>query len=97
MVNIYTAYTAPINPAGTPSKDLISRAQCWNGLQRKVRNAPEFVGAIATCEVLEDDAKQGTVTRVVTFKADPEKEVKEVCRNYEPMKVSFAISSVVFG
>lgn len=86
MVNIYCAYTAPINDASA-SDITVTRAQCWAGLQRKVRNAPEFVGAIATCKVLSEDEADGTVTRVVTFKADPEKEVKEVCRGFWPMKV----------
>ncbi|GAB7348044.1 hypothetical protein MBLNU459_g6080t1 [Dothideomycetes sp. NU459] len=86
MVNLYLAYTAPINPPGaTPA---LTTAQCWTGLQRKVRNAPEFVGAIATCTVLNED-DDGVVTRQVTFKANPNKVVEEVCRPYEPMKVDF--------
>lgn len=114
MVNIYCAYTAPINPSSLnpPSKSrnniptwdsldapaespLLTREQCWVGLQRKIRDATEFVGAIATCKVLgEEEDKDGeghgdkVVTRVVTFNAEPEKEVKEVCRSYWPMKVS---------
>lgn len=85
MVNIYTAYTAPINPGG--SSTVLTKAQCWAGLQRKIRNAPEFVGAIATCKVLEDNEAEDEVTRVVTFKAEPEKEVREVCKSFWPMKV----------
>lgn len=84
MVNLYLAYTAPINPPNTTP--VLTTAQCWAGLERKVRNAPEFVGAIATCDVL-DETSDGVVTREVTFKANPEKKVKEVCRPYKPTKV----------
>lgn len=83
MVNLYIAYTAPINPPNaTP---VLTTEQCWAGLQRKIRNAPEFVGAITKCDVLED--KDGVVTREVVFGAQPDKRVKEVCRSFEPMKV----------
>jgi len=83
MVNLYLAYTAPINPSGaTP---VLTVDQCWQGLQRKVRNAPEFVGAIKICDVIDD--KGDEVTREVAFANAPEKRIKEVCKSYKPMKV----------
>lgn len=84
MVNLYLAYTAPINPPN--ASPVLSSEQCWAGLQRKIRNAPEFVGAITKCDVLED--KDGVVTREVVFGARPDTRVKEVCKSFEPMKVS---------
>lgn len=92
MVNLYVAYTAPINPSG--ASPVLTRAQCWAGLQRKVRNAPEFVSAIATCHVLDDEGD--TVKREVTFKETPDKKVREVCKSYEPMKVSVCFYSRSF-
>ena len=85
MVTLNLAYTAPINPAN--ASPVLSIEQVWAGLQRKIRNAPEFVGAIKSCDVLED--KDTVVTREVVFKDRPEIRVKEVCKSYEPLKVSF--------
>jgi hypothetical protein len=83
MVNIYTAYTAPINPEGaTP----LSVDQVWKGLQRKVRFAQEFVPMIEECEVLEEKDEGRTVTRRMRFK-DSEKWVNETCVEFEPTKV----------
>lgn len=78
MVNIHFAYTAAINPEGvTPA---LTRAQCWKGLQMKIRDAPLFVRAIASCDVLEE-TDDGTVTREVVFKSDSSTRVKEVCKS----------------
>lgn len=86
MVTIYVAYTQSINPAGTTP--ILSRAQVWAGLQRKVRRAQEFVAPITSCTVLNEDGN--VVTRDVFFKApfgDPNKAVREVCVECEPTKV----------
>jgi hypothetical protein len=87
MVNLYIAYTRPVNPLGaTPT---LTRAHLWKGLQRKVRNAHEFVPAIVSCEVLSEDGN--IVTRNVVFKEgfgeSGGKPFKEVCKEYEPTKV----------
>ena len=90
MVAIYVAYTAQINPAGvTP---VLTRAQVWKGLQRKVRRAQDFVTVINDCTVLED--KGSVVVREAKFAAGPDsvpgregKTIREVCKLYEPVKV----------
>ncbi|OCL07235.1 DUF1857-domain-containing protein [Glonium stellatum] len=87
MVTYYLAYTAPINPSGvTP---VLTVPQVWQGLQRKIRFAQEFVSAITSCTVLED--KDGVVTRKVTFKEGMgvASEAREVVKSYEPTWVDF--------
>lgn len=93
MVDFNLAHTEPINPPSATS--VLTIDQVWAGLQLKIRDAPAFVGAIATCKVLED--KDGVVTREVTFKAEPEKVVKEVCRSYWPLKVRAVTTSIIRG
>jgi hypothetical protein len=87
MVNLYIAYTQPVNPEGTTP--VLTKDQVWAGLQRKVRNAPEFVPAIVSCEVLKEEGN--IVTRQVVFKEgfgeSDGKPVKEVCKEYAPTKV----------
>lgn len=86
MVNINLSRTAPINPTGaTP---VLTRAQVWAGLQRKIRFAHEFVPVIESCEVLKDDS--GVVERVVKFKkgAGPKDEAREVVKGWEDSWVS---------
>ena len=65
MVAIYVAYTQQINPAGaTP---VLTRAQIWAGLERKVRRAQDFVPVITECKLLED--KGDVVIREAKFVA----------------------------
>ncbi len=46
-----------VNPLGvTP---VITEAQLWAGLQRKVRFPTEFIPAITSCEVITDTRQQG--------------------------------------
>lgn len=82
------AFTAPINPSG--ASPVLTRAQIWKGLERKVRHAEEFVGAaIKSTDVLDvskDDKGREVVTREVVF-AEGNRKVKEVCTLYEDMKV----------
>jgi len=86
MVTYYLAYTAPINPPNTTP--VLTVPQVWQGLQRKIRFAQEFVSAITSCTVLED--KDGVVTRAVTFKEGLglATDVREVVKSYEPTWVS---------
>ena len=86
MVTYYLAYTAPINPPNTTP--VLTVPQVWQGLQRKIRFAQEFVSAITSCTVLED--KDGVVTRKVTFKEGMgiATNVREVVKSYEPTWVS---------
>ena len=52
MVNIHVAYTQPINPQGvTP---VLTRAQLWAALNRKVRRAHDFVPVFEDCKVIEE-------------------------------------------
>jgi len=96
MVVFNLAYTAPIN---RPGQSPLTINQVWAGLQRKVRNAQEFVPLIVNCEVLEEakatsEEAVTVVTRNVIFrpgagpKADGEP-VKEVCKEYPPCRVDF--------
>jgi hypothetical protein len=95
MVKIHVAYTTKINPQGaTP---VLTSAQVWQGLQRKIRFAQEFVPIIESCDVLED--KDGVVVRDVRFKegTGPQRQAKEVVRSYWPSWVSlffFSLSSL---
>ena len=91
MVTYYLAYTAPINPPNTTP--VLTVPQVWQGLQRKIRFAQEFVSAITGCTVLED--KDGVVTRTVTFKEGlgVATNVREVVKSCEPTWVSLAFLS----
>ncbi|KAJ9619504.1 hypothetical protein H2203_008282 [Taxawa tesnikishii (nom. ined.)] len=80
MVNLHLAYTAPINPPNTTP--VLNAAQCWAGLQHKVRHPQTYVKAIAECEIIEEE--DGVVTRDVIFGERPNEKVREVCKNYEP-------------
>ncbi|KAK5110989.1 hypothetical protein LTR62_005364 [Meristemomyces frigidus] len=87
MVTLHIASTAPINPINTTPA--LTRTQVWQGLQRKIRQAQDFVPVILNTEVLSDQANE--VIRVATF-AIPGKsryQVREVCISYEPTRVDF--------
>ncbi|TKA81850.1 hypothetical protein B0A49_01080 [Cryomyces minteri] len=69
MVTLNLAYTAPINP--TSASPVLTSPQLWAGLQRKIRHAQEFVPAIVSCTVLDEQKEDNgsvTVTREVQFK-----------------------------
>jgi len=91
MVNIHVAYTAPVNPSGL--SPVLTTSHLWQGLQRKVRNAPDFVPAILKCEVLEENDEGTEVLREVTFKEGfgPPGPVKERCVEFKPTKVGLVI------
>lgn len=64
MVQIYSARTLPVNP---PDAELIlDRRLLWEALQRKIRNATEFVPSMQQCTVLSD--KDGVVLRDCVLK-----------------------------
>ncbi|KAF1940771.1 DUF1857-domain-containing protein [Clathrospora elynae] len=87
MVKLNAAYTSKINPAGaTP---VLTLAQVWAGLERKIRFPHEFIPVIESCTVLED--KDGVLTREVTFKEGvrEKRTVKEICRGFWPAWVDF--------
>jgi len=85
---ISLAYTSSINTS-KPSPTLTT-AQCWAGLQHKIRSAQSFVPAIISTDVIEErtDAKKGVpvVVREVVFK-EGNKRVREECWEWEPCKV----------
>ncbi|KAF1839273.1 DUF1857-domain-containing protein [Decorospora gaudefroyi] len=86
MVNINLSYTSKINPSGaTP---VLTRAQVWAGLQRKIRFAQEFVPVIESCQVLEE-TDDGVVTREVRFREGPKDRAREVVRGFWPSWVDF--------
>ncbi|KAI9706263.1 MAG: hypothetical protein M1820_004838 [Bogoriella megaspora] len=90
MVNVHVAYTQPINPAG--ASPILTESQVWEGLERKVRFAQEFVGAIESTDVLEEKDEGKTVVRIAHFKPEFIAEkgaAKETCRLYKPTKVDF--------
>jgi hypothetical protein len=93
IVNL--AYTSKINPPGaTP---VLTRAQVWAGLQRKIRFAQEFVPIIDGCEVLKDDS--GVVERIVKFKKGmgPRDEAREVVRGWEDCWVCICCITLQYG
>lgn len=87
MLTLNLAYTSRINPPCTTP--LLTRAQIWAGLQRKIRFAQDFVPVIESCAVLEDNAETGTVTRDVVFKKGlgPKDTAREVVRGFWPSVV----------
>lgn len=88
MVTLNLAYSSRINPpSATP---VLTRAQVWAGLQRKIRFAQEFVPVIESCEVLSD--ANGVVDRKVKFKKNmgPKAEARETVRCWPDYWVSFA-------
>jgi hypothetical protein len=94
MVTLNFAYTAPINPAG--ASPVLTQAQVWKGLERKVRRAQEFVPVITSCEVLsEDKVDTGSrVVRQVNFQPGvgpkpSDVPVKETCLLFAPSRVDF--------
>lgn len=52
MVNIYVAYTEPVNPAG--ALPTLTIPQVWAGLRRKVVLAQDFIKPIINTEVMEE-------------------------------------------
>lgn len=89
MVALNLAYTSQINPSG--ASPVLTRAQVWAGLQRKIRFAQEFVPVIESCKVLKDE--EGVVTREVKFKEGqgPRSEAKEVVRCWADAWVSLPL------
>ncbi|CVL09001.1 uncharacterized protein FPRO_15384 [Fusarium proliferatum ET1] len=93
MVTINLAYSVPINPSGV--SPILSEAQVWNGLKRKVRKANEFVAPILECNVLsEEEVEAGTkVIRQVTFdkeaRGKDDTVVEEIVYEFAPTRVDF--------
>jgi len=89
MVTFNLSYTAPINVPG--AEPVLTQSQIWKCMNRKVRNAEQFVPAILDTEILFD---RGTVLeRLVTFApgAHPggAKNAVETCKFYEPCRVDY--------
>ncbi len=85
MAILYYAATAPVNPAG--ASPVLSPAQVWEGLRRKVRHADQFVPPITSCIV---DKEEGNVVhRRVIFEG--REEMAEVCTELAPHKVEFRL------
>ncbi|OAQ99985.1 hypothetical protein LLEC1_04105 [Akanthomyces lecanii] len=72
MAILYYAATAPVNPAG--AEPVLTPAQVWEGLRRKVRHADQFVPPITSCIV--DREEDNVVHRRVIFEGT--KELSEV-------------------
>lgn len=94
MVTINLAYTAPINRQG--DQPVLTESQVWEGLQRKVRHAEQFVPVIVACQVTKE--YDNTIERDVTFapsntegeaESKPNDPIHEVCVLYPPMRVDF--------
>lgn len=89
----HLAYTAPINPAD--AHPVLTRAQVWRGLERKVVAAEDFVqGPIRRTDVLETTEDAGNTVTVreillTIMPGEPEKRVREICTAYEDVKVDF--------
>lgn len=78
MVKFHLAHTSPINPPS--ASPVLTHAQVWSGLQRKIRFAQEFVPIIESCTVLSD--VDGVVDRKVVFKEGmaPKREARETVK-----------------
>lgn len=86
----HIAYTAPINPPG--AQPTLAREHIWALLRRKIHRAEDFVpAAISSTRVLSTSstaAGHPTIVREVTFR-EGDRDVREECVEYEPMKVEF--------
>ncbi|KAL9095681.1 MAG: hypothetical protein Q9165_002113 [Trypethelium subeluteriae] len=90
MVSVHVAYTQSINPDG--ASPVVTQAQVWKGLERKIRYAQEFVGAISSTDVLEERDGGKEVVRIAHFKpgyGGEKGSAKETVRSFEPAKVDF--------
>ncbi|KAH7008555.1 hypothetical protein EDB80DRAFT_840907 [Ilyonectria destructans] len=76
MVVLNLAYTAPVNPLG--AAPTLTQDQVWAGLKLKALRPQEFVPAIATCEIVSEEAHEGD-----------QAPVKETCYHYAPNRVEF--------
>ncbi|OAA55643.1 hypothetical protein ISF_07748 [Cordyceps fumosorosea ARSEF 2679] len=85
MVVLYYAATAPVNPAG--SAPVLTAAQVWAGLRRKVRHADQFVPVITSCVVEREEGN--VVHRRVTFEGRPA--MTETCTELAPHRVQFRL------
>ncbi|OAK96007.1 DUF1857-domain-containing protein [Phaeosphaeriaceae sp. SRC1lsM3a] len=87
MVKFHLAHTSPINPPS--ASPVLTHAQVWSGLQRKIRFAQEFVPIIESCTVLSD--VDGVVDRKVVFKEGmaPKREARETVKGLGNAWVDF--------
>jgi hypothetical protein len=94
MVKLHLAYTSAINPSG--SSPVLTEAQVWAGLQRKIRFAQEFVPVILSCDVVSDEA--GVVVRDVRFKpgTSPKEKARETVRSFWPSWVCLTLILFLF-
>ena len=91
MVVINCAYSEHINPPG--ASPVLTQKQIWNGLQRKVRRAQDFVPVIKGYDVIEDNGN--TVVREAHFEAvhgNPAKVRWEYALNQERMNTNGVIA-----
>lgn len=68
-------------------KSVLTPAQVWEGLRRKVRHADQFVPPITSCIV--DREEDNVVHRRVIFEGS--KEMSEVCTELAPHRVDFRL------
>jgi hypothetical protein len=88
MVNVYSAYTEPVNPQGaSPIRTL---AQIWAGLERRVRRLHDFHKSAATTEVIEDSGNYVKRQFQVQHSGNPHlpSEVLDVTMLYPPVKAT---------
>ncbi|KAK3191243.1 hypothetical protein K4F52_002833 [Lecanicillium sp. MT-2017a] len=85
MTILHFEATAPVNPPD--ASPVLTQAQLWAGLQRKVRHANEFVPPITSCTVEKEEGN--VVHRRVVFNGT--KEMTEVCTELAPHKVEFTL------
>jgi len=96
MVNFNLAYSAPVNPAG--SSPVVSLAQLWKGMERKVRHGDEFVPAILSCDVEKENTDGTEIVRRVVFKQGHgmRPEVTERCVLKQPSRVRLSFFPFVY-
>jgi len=89
MPKLHIAHTSPLNP---PNKTpILTQAQVWSALQRKIHHAQEFVPAISSCTVLSSPSSD-TITREVIFAPNaghPKPRATETVKSYHPSWVEF--------
>ncbi|EGX95167.1 hypothetical protein CCM_03439 [Cordyceps militaris CM01] len=85
MTILHYAATAPVNPSG--AAPVLTAAQVWEGLRRKIRHADQFVPLITSCVVEKEESN--VVHRRVAFEGS--KEMTEVCTELAPHKVEFRL------
>ena len=95
MVKVYAARSLPVNP--TTTTFILKRSLLWEALQRKIRNATEFVPAMKECKVLKDENDVVLRDCVLQMANGEMRNMREEVSSYGKQFVRFALESLTVG